>query len=74
MGNEPALYKETPREAGGNPIIVGSTVQLATEEEIEYARLQYSLGKCPHDIVYDEPGWLYDSRTCGVCGISLGFI
>ena len=54
--------------------IVASDVRLATEKEIEAARKLHEAGKCPHNIVVDEKGWLYDYRSCFVCGCGLGTV
>lgn len=54
--------------------IISSDVRPATEEEIKKAELLNIDGKCPHNIVYDESGWLYDERHCATCGKGLGLI
>jgi len=58
--------------SGGDIVI--STVRPATTEEIEEARRLHALGECPHNIVRDEKGWMYDLRSCVTCGKGLGAI
>lgn len=67
------LYKENVTERYGD-IIIASAYAPATQNEINLAQKQYKDGKCLHEIFYDEPGWLYDSRWCAICGKSLGLI
>jgi hypothetical protein len=57
-----------------NGQVIRSNIREATPEDIKQAVALYMEGKCPHTIVYDEPGWLYDARICGVCGAGLGLI
>jgi hypothetical protein len=54
--------------------IIRSDVRPATKEEIAEATKLHNQGKCPHTIVQDEPGWLYDFRNCAICGCSLGIV
>lgn len=57
-----------------NGIITASNIRLATQEEIEKAESLHKEGKCPHNIVYDVYGWMYDFRMCYTCGGSLGTV
>jgi hypothetical protein len=54
--------------------IVGSTIRSATEDDIQIAQALHAVGKCTHRVVKDTPGWLYDFRSCFVCGKGLGAI
>ncbi len=65
------LETVTERIAGH---IIASTVRPATEAEIAEAERLHSEGQCPHNIVRDERGWLYDFRFCVTCGSGLGII
>lgn len=71
--NERKLYFEevTERYAG---IVIGSNIREASQEEITEARNLHNQGKCPHTIVYDEYGYMYDCRTCHTCGAPLGTV
>ncbi len=54
--------------------VLASTVREANDEDIELAKHLHSLGKCPHNVVLDEEGWLYDFRSCYTCGKGLGTV
>jgi hypothetical protein len=56
------------------PHVLRSTCRPATVAEVEECVRRHMEGDCPHTIVQDERGWLYDSRSCAVCGRSLGFV
>lgn len=51
-----------------------SDVRLATEEECA----KFKSVPCDHTqlelLVYDIPGYMYDSRHCGVCHKNIGWI
>jgi uncharacterized protein with ATP-grasp and redox domains len=54
---------------------LSSIVIPATEKDIE----EFKNKPCNHSLhvdklVYDLPGWPYDSRYCGICNASLGII
>lgn len=66
------FYEEVIQKCGDTILI--SNVRPATEEEIEECRKLHAEGKCPHTIIKDTPGWLYDFRQCVVCGAGLGAI
>lgn len=66
-------YFEDVIERCGQHILI-SKVRPATQEEVEEANRLHKLGQCPHTIVRDEQGLLYDHRFCVTCGISLGLI
>lgn len=73
MTAAPEIFLEMVTEKIGDRIIA-STVRPATEAEIELGRQLHALGKCPHNLVHDEPGWLYDFRYCAICGQGLGIV
>lgn len=65
-------YEDVKETFGGH--VIRSEIRPATEEEIAEAARLHAEGKCPHWIVRDEPGWLYDTRSCETCGCGLGAI
>ena len=68
------LFVETVTERIG-PHVLTSSVRKATVEDIEQERTNVANGEaCRHIIVYDEPGWLFDVRVCGICGAGLGTV
>ena len=54
--------------------------KLTKLEDCDVARLMLSGDMCKHDncrspqIIYDEPGYMYDNRYCAICGTGLGSI
>lgn len=69
------LWYEHVKEHGWHPAqVMSSNIHEATVEEIALAAELAALGKCPHCIVYDTPGWMYDARTCATCGEGLGTV
>lgn len=54
-----------------NEHIIQSRCRPATEAEIAEAR---NKPVCDHTIVVDEPGWMYDYRSCYICGHGLGAV
>ncbi len=72
-GKQRTLYKEVIKERILGVIIVSELV-LATSEDIETAKNKHIKGVCDHSIIYDEPGAMYDERTCYTCGIHLGLL
>lgn len=69
---EPALIEVVREKFVG--YIISSVLRVATKEEIETVEKLYQHGQCPHTLVTDKPGWLYDVRTCVTCGKGLGLI
>lgn len=67
------VFTETVTERIGDSI-VASTVQPSTLEEIKEAMRLHKKGQCKHNIVIDESFYLYDIRTCAICGRGLGAI
>jgi hypothetical protein len=52
-----------------------ATVRPATESEVAAAKSEYeATGQCRCEIIYDEPGFLYDIRYCAICGMYLGLV
>lgn len=70
---KPVPYCEIVRERFMGQVIA-SDIHPATEAEIALAQSLHLQGKCPHNIVIDEPGWLYDFRSCYTCEAGLGAI
>ncbi|MCK5018721.1 MAG: hypothetical protein KAS32_16790 [Candidatus Peribacteraceae bacterium] len=72
MGKGELFFEDVIERIGH--VVLWSTVRKATKDEIADAERLHILGKCPHNIIYDEAGYLYDLRTCHTCGISLGTV
>lgn len=51
-----------------------SEIRPANEKDIQSAQLALEHGKCTHDVVWDQPGHMYDLRFCNTCGSLLGLI
>lgn len=51
-----------------------STVRPATREEIEACDELAAKGACPHTVVTDEVGFIYNIRYCAVCLAGLALI
>lgn len=67
------LYYEHVTERIGHAVLA-SSVTIATPEQINDAAQRHAEGRCPHTIVYDVDGGLYDVRICGTCGQGLGTV
>ena len=67
-----AFFEEVTARSRGD--IVLSIVRPATTEEIKEARRLHEHGECPHNIVVDKKGWMYDYRVCVTCGKGMGAI
>ena len=53
----------------------GTICVKASEEEIEEAKIYFAKHKkCKIHLIYDEDGFTYTDRYCGICGKWLGFI
>ena len=44
------------------------------EGEQAYRDMQELRKNCPHTVFNDTPGFPYDSRSCAVCGASMGLL
>lgn len=69
----PQLFVETVTERFCGHVLA-SDIRPATQEDIAQAAALHARGECPHNIVYDVAGWMYDYRRCGTCGKGLGAI
>jgi len=68
------LFVETVHERFVGHVI-RSDVRPATPEEVQKKKETYEqTGECDHTIVKDDYGWLYDIRSCGICGTGLGTV
>lgn len=67
------LFVETPTESVAGHII-SSELRPAEPEDVRAAWEAHQRGKCPHNVIWDEPGWMYDFRECATCGAGLGAI
>jgi hypothetical protein len=54
--------------------IIQSEVRKATKEEIAEAELNYLAGNCKHSLVQDSASFLFDFRSCALCGSGLGVV
>lgn len=54
--------------------VVRSNLRKATMEDFKASEELHKVGKCPHNLIVDEHGWLYDIRYCFVCGTGLGTV
>lgn len=54
--------------------VSASTLRDATQADLDRADRLHLKGKCPHNVIYDVAGWMYDFRFCATCGRSLGMI
>lgn len=73
IGQSKTLYFEKVKETF-NGVVISSTISVATKNQIDQAKRLHLEGKCPHNIIYDEYGWLYDFRICATCGKGLGTV
>ena len=67
------MFVEIVTEKIGDRIVC-SYVREATKEEAEDAMRLYENGECDHRLVKDERGWMYDIRSCALCGKGVGLI
>lgn len=67
------LFVETVTERIG-PHVIASTIRAATPEDIARAKQLHAKGRCDHSVVKDTDGWLYDIRSCAICGQGLGTV
>ena len=72
------LYVEYDREYASAKYpwaVISSKIRELQPGELETATKLYEETKiCDHSIVYDTPTWMFDFRTCGVCGRGLGTV
>lgn len=54
--------------------VLQSSLRIATAEDIAEAQKLHREGKCPHTIIEDSYGYLYDIRRCWTCGKGLGTV
>lgn len=67
------VYFEKVKEKICN-IVSTSEIAKATPSQIQEAVALHQKGKCPHNIIRDEAGYIYDIRYCAICGKCLGLI
>lgn len=65
-------YEEVLERCAGQ--VLRSHVREATVAEVEECRRLHLEGNCPHTIIVDTRGWLYDCRDCAICGAGLGTV
>lgn len=54
--------------------VIASHIEDMSESEIENSIRLHKAGRCGHMPIRDEEGFMYDIRTCALCGAHLGFI
>lgn len=54
--------------------VLSSDLREATPEDIQHTNNCHRNGECDHGVIYDEPGFVYHQRYCGVCGAFVDFI
>jgi hypothetical protein len=54
--------------------VLASTVRGATKEDIKRSLRLHKKGVCDHKVVEDSYGWMYDFRSCAICGKGLGTV
>lgn len=59
-------------------LVLESEVRLATEEEILEAKEKFKNGNCSCNttkrLIVDQKAFIYDYRTCALCGKGLGIV
>lgn len=68
------LFVEYNRKYIPGGTVLMSEIRPANEKDIQSAQLALEHGKCTHDVVWDQPGHMYDLRFCNTCGSLLGLI
>lgn len=54
--------------------VIASTCRKATESEIAETAEKHARGECDHKVIKDEYGYMYDIRSCAICGKFLDLI
>ena len=67
------LFVETPTERFCGHVVC-SKIRPATQKDLDAAEALHKLGTCQHKVVFDVPGWMYDTRVCYTCSKGLGTI
>jgi hypothetical protein len=67
----PESEQSAKSKAEVNFALIGLHEQILTELKTEREKIQHD---CPHHYFNDEPGFMYDVRTCNICGTSMGLI
>lgn len=74
------LWIESYRLIGDEGFYLKADIRPATVEEVDRFRSMNpcacTLGRVAgaEVLFYDEAGWMYDTRVCGVCGKGLGVV
>lgn len=68
------LKREVVKETFCNTVISSDLKEVTVEEVVEAKETFQRSGYCDHSLVEDVPGWLYDIRSCAICGKGLGAI
>ena len=70
---EGELFFEEVTERIGNHVLA-SKLHNPSFKEIREAKRLHLKGECPHTIVRDTQAYMYDFRTCAICGKGLGTV
>lgn len=68
------LFVEYDRKYDHFGNVFMSNNRPATRNDIRKANELKRRRKCPHNVFWDEAGFIYDIRHCYTCGKMLGFI
>ncbi len=60
--------------SGSRDHVITSQFHRATPEELGISRKSHADGVCDRTVFFDVPGYMYDSRFCGICGNHMGGI
>ena len=71
--SEKTIWFEKVREKIGHVVLASDCLEVTEERLDDNLKLFYA-GKCPHEIIEDEDMWLYDVRSCAICGQGLGTV
>lgn len=63
-------FRDTPR----GRIVLASNIRKPTIEEVSAEIDNHAFNTCNGTIIVDEHGYLYDLRSCAICGKGLGTI
>jgi len=67
-------WLEVISERYGSTVVM-STLREPTEEEVSgLEATPCRHGSQPTQLIFDEPGFMYDFRYCAICGVFLGGI
>lgn len=68
------IKREIIEETYCGQVISSRLEDVSTDEIIKATEIFLDTANCDHSIVSDSPGYMYDIRTCAICGEGLGTI